>query len=54
MVDSKKNKLDKLMLLIRFVVKKVPRTVVDFIVIDLKLIPYSFLKKRKEALLSQM
>ncbi len=46
MVDSRKNKLDKTMLLIGFVVKKVPRTVVEFIDLDLKLIPYSFLKKR--------
>jgi len=31
------------MLLIDFVAKKVPRTVADFIVIDLKLIPYTYL-----------
>ena len=39
MVDSIKNKLDKTMLLIRFVVKKAPCTLVDFIVFDLKLRP---------------
>jgi hypothetical protein len=47
MVDSRKNKLDKTMLLIGSVAKKVPRTVVKYIDLDLKLIPYSFLKKRK-------
>ena len=47
MVDSRKNKLNKITLLIRFVAKKVPRAVVGFIVIDLKLIPYTYLIRSK-------
>ncbi len=35
MVDSRKNKLNKIMLLIGFVAKIVARTVVDFIDFDL-------------------
>jgi uncharacterized membrane protein YwzB len=51
MVDIRKNKLDRLMLLIRFVAKKVPRTVADFIFIYLKLIPYTYLIKGKTGIL---
>ena len=39
------------MLLIRFVVKKAPRNVAEFIDLDLKLIPYAYITKRKIGLL---
>ena len=51
MVDSRKNKLDKIIVLIRFVAKKIPRNVVDFIDLDLKLIPYTYITKRKTGLI---
>jgi len=51
MVDSRKNKLDKIMVLIRFVAKKIPRNVVDFIDLDLKLIPSAYITKRKTGLI---
>jgi len=51
MVDSRKNKLNKIIVLIRFVAKKIPRTVVDFIDFDLKLIPYTSITKRKTGLI---
>lgn len=39
------------MLLIGFVAKKIPRNVVDFIDLDLKLIPYTYITKRKIGLI---
>ncbi len=51
MVDSRKNKLDKTMLLIGFAANKLPRAVVDFIDLYLKLIPYAYITKRKIGLI---
>ena len=51
MVVSRKNKLDKTRLLIGFVAKKLACTVVDFIDLDLKLIPYTYITKRKIGLI---